>query len=97
MYERLPTAEELEGSGFAPEDYETDPVEIWPENEAALDLFMSLGSQWTMGPSGPVGLNYLVLYATLDRMDIPQAERNALQRDVQLMEAYALAETRKKH
>jgi hypothetical protein len=60
-------------------------------------LFASLGSQWNVGPNGLVGLNYLVLYATLDRMELPKAERDALQRDVQLMEGYALAETRKKH
>lgn len=96
MYERLPTAKELEGTGFVPEDYETDPVDIWPENEAAFDLFAWLGTQWCMGPGGPVGLNYLVMFAKLDRMDISAAERELLERDVQLMESHALAEMRKK-
>lgn len=34
---------------------------VWPENLAAARLFMSMQTQWRMGPAGAIGLDYGVL------------------------------------
>jgi Phage related hypothetical protein (DUF1799) len=37
------------------------PGEVWGENWPALILFTALITQWRMGPSGPIGLDYAVV------------------------------------
>lgn len=34
---------------------ETGPLVVWPENWAAVDLFLRLQSQWRVTPSGRLG------------------------------------------
>jgi hypothetical protein len=41
-------------------------------------------------------LNYLVLYADMDRLGLSPADYAATKRDVQVLERYALEEMRKK-
>lgn len=95
MYERLPTLQEMEAAGFAPEDYETDPVEVYPENWPALDVFISMGTQWRVGMSGATGLEYLVLFRLLDRRFRDAEEWQNAFDDIRVMESAALDQMRK--
>ncbi|KQW97139.1 hypothetical protein ASC94_10130 [Massilia sp. Root418] len=81
----------MEQSGFAPEDFASEPVEIWPENLIAYSLFESLRTQWRNGPNGPTGLDYNVLYHKLDRMALPPEEYDQLEQDVCVMEVHAVS------
>ena len=90
MYERLPTKEEANAAGFEPEDYASDPVEPFPENERALDLLRYMSTQWRMGPSGPTGLDYTVMHHRMDRMKLSGEEFDELENDRRIMERAAL-------
>jgi len=35
-----------------------DVFEVWPENWAALQMFLRLQTQWNVGVNGVIGLNY---------------------------------------
>lgn len=96
MYEAAPTPEELRASGFEPEDFDDEPVEVWPENWAAFTTFMALQTQWLMGPAGPVGLSYLPLFALLDRQHPTRHEWDEALADVQVLELAALKKMRRK-
>jgi hypothetical protein len=76
--------------GFGPEDYVSEAVEVWPENERAYFLFLDLQTQWRVGMGGATGLDYLVLFAKLDRMKLPDGEAEELEQDIRTMEHEAL-------
>jgi hypothetical protein len=65
-------------------------VEVWPENAQAFWLFVDLRSQWRMGPGGPTGLDYLVLYRELDERGFAGEAREQLKADIREMERAAL-------
>jgi hypothetical protein len=97
MYEPGPTDAELAVAGLTREEVTTS-VEIWPENLRACMLFQSLQTQWNLAPmGGPVGLNFVVAYARMDRMELTPEEYNQLDEDLQLLEAAALATMRESH
>lgn len=85
-----PTAEEIIKSGWLPEDFETDPVEVWPENWQAFNLFCRMQSQWNVGMSGASGLQYLVLFAFMARMQLSDEDHDLLLDDIQTLERAAL-------
>lgn len=37
---------------------QAQPIYLWPENVTAWNFFQSIQTQWNVGPSGAVGLNY---------------------------------------
>ena len=96
MYARLPTEEELAGSGFCPEDYELEAVEVWQEHGPAISLFSSISTQWRVGMSGACGLDYNVLFASMDRMKLTDAQHDQLFEDVRVIESEALTIMSKK-
>lgn len=53
---------------------------------------MSLQTQWRSGPSGPIGLDYNILYRKIDRMDASAEDLDRLEADIQIMEMAALDE-----
>lgn len=69
-YYRVPTAEELQGTGFKPHHYKAPEVELWPENYQVWAAFTLLQGQWRCGPSGPIGLDYNVVYREFERMGL---------------------------
>lgn len=96
-YTRTPTASELEGTGFAPEDYETDDFEIWPENMAAINLFTTLQTQLRGGGMGGVmGFDYTPFFARMDRMKLSEQEYEWLFDDIRVIESEALSAMNKK-
>lgn len=78
-------------AGFSPEDYEDDPIEVWPENLEAWIFFSdSCQTQWRTGMGGATGLDYTAILAALqfeyekDKAkdlfwQVKQMERGALQ------------------
>lgn len=92
MYESLPSAEEMAAAGFTPEDYEGDPVEVWPENWTAVQLFRELRTQWRSGGMGGlIGMDYMPLFHKMDRLGLNAVEYAQLEDDIRVMEAEALA------
>ncbi len=78
-----------------PSDWAHDPVDVWPENLQAFELFEAMRTQWRVAMGGPVGLDYTVLAWLMDLKRVPLDERAALLDDIRLMESAALAEMSK--
>jgi hypothetical protein len=70
---------------------EKEVVEVWPDAWRSWVVFMTMGTQWNVGPGGRTGLRYESLYPLLDRMHLTDDEWQSLFDDVQLMERAALA------
>lgn len=82
--------------GLSAEDYvEESTAWVWPCNVQAVNLFVTLGTQWLVGPTGPYGLNYSVLYQKLDRMRLSDEDAERLEEDIRVLEDAALEEMRK--
>lgn len=92
----MPTAEEMAAAGFAPEDYETDPVELWPENQPAFDLFCMVQTQWRVGMNGATGLDYVPLFTLMDKRGLSGEAWQQLFDDVRVIESAALVEMNKR-
>lgn len=91
MYEPAPNAEELAAFGLTAEDVAADPVDIWPDNVAAFQIFSFMGTQWRVGGmGGATGLDYNVMYRKMDRLSLSPDDYDALESDLQIMESAAL-------
>lgn len=78
------------------DDYVDESVAwVWPCNVPAVNLFVELSTQWRVGPGGPYGLDYSVLYQALDRMNISPDESRKLIDDIRILEDSALEQMRK--
>lgn len=53
-------------------------------------MFCQLQTQWIPGPNGVLGINYLVLYHKLDRLELSPSEYFEWESDIQTMELAAL-------
>lgn len=87
----------MEGTGLTLADYETDPVEVWPENWPAWCLFDAMHTQWrTRGMEGrPYGLDYAVLFRLMDEDGLKGQDWRDTLSDIRVLEDAALAEMRK--
>ena len=90
MYDPGPSEEELEAIGLLREDVEdTSDVEVWPENWVPFKVFNKVSTQWRVGAGGATGLDYSVVYSTMDRMKIKK--QLAVLDAIRVMEASALS------
>lgn len=81
----------MRAAGFEPEDYETDPVEVWPENWRAWQIFVSVSGQWrSAGMGGYVGLDYGPLFTLMDRHGLQGEQWHQTFEDIRHIEAAAL-------
>lgn len=62
--------------------------EVWPENVAAVESFLRCATQWRVTGTGPVGLDYSVLFSIFELYDVK--ERRETFEGVQIMEAAIL-------
>lgn len=90
MYEPAPNAEELAAFGLTAEDVAADPVDIWPDNLAAYQIFSFMGTQWRIGMGGATGLDYSVMYRKMDRLGLSPDDYDDLEADLRIMEVAAL-------
>jgi len=70
-------------------------VEVWPETLPAIQIFLSVLTQWRTGPSGPVGLDYLAVDLVMNYKGIPLEQREALLLDVAFLERGYLSALRR--
>jgi hypothetical protein len=86
----------LDALGLTPDDYGGPAFEMWPETEQVIRLYSSISTQWRMGFSGPIGLDYSVLFARMDRMRLSADEYEYLFQDIRVVESEALAAMNKR-
>ena len=91
LYATEDSEAELAAFGFLPEDYANERIEIWPENQQAINLFTSISTQWRVGAGGPTGLDYNVLFMRMARMDLSDERHEQLFDDIRVIESEALA------
>ncbi|WP_332068381.1 DUF1799 domain-containing protein [Achromobacter xylosoxidans] len=96
LYRRPPNAKELEAFGLTAEDVEAPPVEIWPENQQAFEIFASLRTQWRVSFAGVTGLDYGVLYRRLDRLGLSAERCDELEEQIRVLEDAAMQEINRK-
>jgi hypothetical protein len=80
----------MAAAGLTPEDFDTGPVEVWPENLAAYELFCYMQTQWRAGAMGLIGLDYNTLHRKMDRMRLGPDDYDALEDDIRTMEFAAI-------
>lgn len=92
MHEPPITEAEAKSEGFELEDYETDIIEVWPDNERAIELFSKVGTRWMIPPMGgtPYGLRWEAIYPLMDRLGLDSEEWSALHDDLMVMETAAI-------
>lgn len=87
--------------GFTEADYSPEQrqalhdesvFEVWPDNWRVVEVFDFLGTQWNVGPGGPVGLRYESFREARLRFGIPAGEWRELVDDLRVMEDAALEE-----
>ncbi len=83
--------------GLRPEDYEDElNVKVFRQNVESVNVFVSMGTQWRVGPGGPYGLDYGTLYLTLTEMGILDKDRRVeVIKDIRTLEDAALEQMRK--
>lgn len=94
MFRREPTAQELASVGLTADDFESEEIEVWPDNLPALDLWDKVGDQWRMGFNGPVALDLIPVFHELDRMELEREDYDSLLIDIKVMAGAALGEMR---
>ena len=67
-----------------------------PSHEDALKLFLRLETQWRVGLSGLVGLDYNVAYSMMDRMGLSGERQDELITQLSFIEAGYLEARREK-
>lgn len=87
-------------AGFAPEDYEEEPIEVWPEHARAWAFFCeSCSTQWRVGGmGGPTGMDYTAVLHVIQFEEPDKVQAKELFEQVKLIERGALtamAEARK--
>lgn len=75
---------------MTPEDWQTEDLEIWPDNAVAVGVFTSVRTQWRVGPGGPYGLDYNVVDRRVDRLGLEDERRAVLEAELHVMELAAL-------
>lgn len=78
--------------GWTAADLERDPIEVWPDCWDSVDAFFAMSTQWRVGPSGAVGLDYNVLPWVLQQIGLDDVP--AVFADLRIMELAALNEMR---
>ena len=77
--------------GLTADDYaDENTVGVWPDNLEAVNLFVTVGTQWRVGPNGPYGLDYNVLHHKLDRMGLTPERYAELEEEIRILEGAAL-------
>lgn len=75
---------------FAPKRKAAEPLQIWPENLPALDMFQRIGTRWVVGMGGISGVRWEAVYPLMDRLQIEPEAWAALLSDLEVMERAAL-------
>lgn len=92
MYEPPITESEAKSEGFELEDYQTEVLEIWPDNELATDIFKKVGTRWVYPTMGgpPLGLRWEAIYPLMDRLELAGPDWDDLHDAVMVLEIAAI-------
>ena len=71
--------------GLTVEEASGPPVELWPDSVVPVNIFCELVTQWRVGPNGPVGLDYNVVFHKLDRMRLKRREYERIESAIRIM------------
>lgn len=71
-----------------PVDPASMPFEVWPENEAAVSMWLRMSTQWRVGVNGVFGLDYSVLFELMNLYGI--VDRKELVESIRVMESAAV-------
>ena len=66
------------------------PVEVWPDNAPAVNLFIAMGTQWRVGMGGATGLDYNSLPGVMRLIGIGPGDRKEAFEDLRVLEGVAL-------
>ncbi|PVY66408.1 uncharacterized protein DUF1799 [Paracidovorax citrulli] len=93
LHEPPITESEARAEGFELEDYQTETVEVWPDNAMATALFSQVGTRWMVPPMGgvPYGLRWEAIYPLMDRLGLDDEGWNDLHCCLQILEEEAVA------
>jgi hypothetical protein len=69
---------------------------VWPENWPAVTTFGALCTQWRVGNSGPIGLDYNAIPTVLRLKTVPRKDWDDVFECIRVMEAAALEKIREK-
>lgn len=72
------------------------PCEVWPDNLAAVNVFIAMLTQWRVGMSGATGLDYGAIPAVLRLTQTPRAAWPEVFEGLRVMEGAALKHLREK-
>ncbi|WP_416046676.1 DUF1799 domain-containing protein [Cupriavidus basilensis] len=73
------------------EDFEAPPVEVWPDNVQAFEVFGQMGTQWRVGMGGAIGLDYGALPFVLRMSRVPRDQWAPVFEGIRVMENAALS------
>ena len=73
-----------------PEPQPAAPVDIWPDNWPHVETFVAMSTQWRLGASGPLGLDYSALQAVLRLRGLPRSRWPETFDAIRVMEEAAL-------
>lgn len=77
--------------GLLAPDLPERSIEVWPENEAAVNVFIAMGTQWQVaGMGGITGLRYESLPSVMRFCGVKPAERGTVFHQVRVMESAIL-------
>lgn len=76
--------------GLSLDDLDDTAVLVWPDNVPAVNAFVCMATQWRMGPSDPIGLDYNPLESVLRLSGLPEALWHDAFEGLRVMEAEAL-------
>lgn len=72
-------------------EHPVDAIDVWPENEATVRIFIAMGTQWNIGAMGCVtGLRYESLPAVLRFCGVPRQQHAAVFDGLRTMEHAAI-------
>ena len=77
---------------------EPQPVELWPDNWASVEVFDALGTQWSVAPNGRlVGLRYESVPYVMRLCGVLAADRRLVFEDLRVMENAVINLINSKH
>lgn len=76
--------------GLTLDDLQGSNVDVWPENHAAVRVFMRMGRQWRHGMKGPTGLDLSAVPMLMRALKIPRDRLLDVLDSISVMEATAL-------
>ena len=90
LYWEPPKADELGPLGLRPEDFPPPTFELWAENWPVIQLFTRYSTQWRVGSSGVVGLDYNVIFHELDRKGLEGEAYDDMMASMRIVEEAAV-------